>query len=67
MSKKSNPIADGIRFVTEAKNELKKVTWPGRKETTSITIVVIASVFLIGFYLAIVDWGLSEIIKAAIR
>ena len=65
--KKANPIKAGVQFVTEAKNELRKVSWPARKETISVTVVVIALVFLIGFYLAVIDWGLSEVVQKLIR
>ena len=66
-AKGSSPIKNGIQFVTEARNELRKVSWPARKETTSVTLVVIALVFMIGFYLAVLDWGLSEMIKRLLR
>ncbi len=41
------------------KTELKKVTWPTRKEVYGTTIVVIATVFFFGIYLALVDLVLS--------
>ncbi len=65
--KKANPIKAGLQFVTEAKNELRKVSWPARKETISVTVLVIALVFMIGFYLAVIDWGLSEVVQKLIR
>ena len=43
--------------------ELKKVTWPTRKETIASTSVVLITVFLVGFYLGVVDLGLSRLIK----
>ncbi len=42
-------------FFTEVSAELKKVTWPGRLEVRSTTVVVIISVFFFGFYLFGVD------------
>ncbi len=65
--KRKNPVADGIRFVKEARKELRKVSWPTRKESTAITVVVIISVFIAGFYLAVVDWGLSRLVQHFIR
>lgn len=56
-----------MQFVSEAKNELKKVTWPTRKDTTGITWVVIATSFVMSIYLGIVDWILAEIIKMLVR
>ncbi len=64
---KANPIQDGLQFLAEAKNELRKVTWPSRKETTGITGVVIFTCFVMCVYLGIVDWVLAEIIKFLIR
>jgi preprotein translocase subunit SecE len=42
-------------FLTEVRSELKKVTWPSRKEVYSTTIVVMATTVFFGFYL----WGLD--------
>ena len=48
-------IAEARAFFTEVRSELKKVTWPSRKEVYSTTLVVIATSILFGFYL----WGLD--------
>jgi preprotein translocase subunit SecE len=64
---KVSPVQQGLQFVKEAKNELKKVTWPTRKETTGITWVVIATSFVMSIYLGVVDWVLAEIIKMMVR
>jgi preprotein translocase subunit SecE len=54
------------QFLVDAKTELKKVTWPTRKELLSITAVVIILVLLVAFYLGIVDLGLVKIIRSVI-
>ena len=51
----SRKLAEGRAFFTEVRSELKKVTWPSRKEVYSTTLVVIATSVLFGFYL----WGLD--------
>jgi preprotein translocase subunit SecE len=51
------------QFLAEAKVELKKVTWPTRKELLSTTAVVIILVLLVAFFLGIVDLGLVKIIR----
>ncbi|MFB0520077.1 MAG: preprotein translocase subunit SecE [Desulfatiglandales bacterium] len=51
------------QFLVDAKVELKKVTWPTKKELLSTTAVVLLLVFLIAFFLGIVDLGLVKIIK----
>ena len=50
-------------FLTEAVQELKKVTWPNRKETLGTTGVVLILVFFIGAYLGLVDFLLSHFVR----
>ena len=42
-------------FFNDVKLEMKKVSWPGRKEVYGTTIVVIGAVFFFGIYLGLVD------------
>ncbi|MBN2199551.1 MAG: preprotein translocase subunit SecE [Candidatus Aminicenantes bacterium] len=49
-------------FLKDVRAELKKVTWPSRKETVNTTIVVIISVFFFGFYLFFMDIIFSRIV-----
>ncbi len=51
------------QFFREVRVELKKVTWPSRKETIASTSVVLVTVILVAFFLGIVDLGLSHLIK----
>ncbi len=51
------------QFLREVKQELKKVTWPSRKDTLSATVIVLVTVFVIAVFLGIVDSGLSSLIK----
>ena len=44
-----------IDFLKETRKELNNVSWPGRREVTGTTIVVIAAVFFFGFFLFVVD------------
>ncbi len=55
------------QFLREVKTELKKVTWPSRKDTLSGTAVVLVAVFIIALFLGIVDSGLSNLIKALLK
>jgi len=52
-----------FQFLKETRFELKRVTWPSRKETVAGTAVVLVIVFIVAFFLGIVDLGLSEVIK----
>jgi preprotein translocase subunit SecE len=56
-----------IQFLREVKTELKKVTWPSRKDTLAATAVVLVAVFIIAFFLGVVDSGLSAVIRELLR
>jgi preprotein translocase subunit SecE len=63
------PPADNVftrsaQFLREVKTELKKVTWPTRKQTMGSTLVVIVLVMIISVFLGIVDMGLSTLVRA---
>ena len=55
------------QFLREVKTELKKVTWPTRKDTLAGTGVVLVAVFIIAIFLGIVDSGLSALIKELLK
>ncbi len=50
-------------FFNEVIAELKKVTWPTRKQVTTSTLVVIVVVVLTAIYLNVVDLGFSYLIS----
>jgi preprotein translocase subunit SecE len=52
-----------IRFLKEAKIELKKVTWPTPRQTLASTSVVIIVVIIVSIFLGIVDFGLAKAIR----
>ncbi len=47
-------------YYNELRNEMKRVTWPSRKQVESTTAVVIITVFLFGAYFAVVDAVLTR-------
>ena len=47
--------------------EMKKVSWPGRPEVVGTTVVVIVACFIFGFYLFVVDSGLSWLVDRIFR
>ncbi len=67
MNKILDPIRRMIVFVREAKDELKKVTWPTRDEVTSFTMVVVVAVLVISIFLWLVDSGLMYLIKTVMK
>ena len=52
-----------IEFIKEVKAELKKVTWPTRKETLSSTYVVLVVVAVSSAFLGLVDGLLAWLVK----
>ncbi|MFQ5561924.1 MAG: preprotein translocase subunit SecE [Nitrospinota bacterium] len=64
---KQGKIAQFIEYLKDVKIESKKITWPSKKDTIATTYATIISVILMGFYLGIVDVGLSKIIEKAIQ
>jgi preprotein translocase subunit SecE len=50
-------------FLKEAKVELRKVTWPTPKQTLTSTSVVIFLVTVVSLFLAVVDFGLTKLLK----
>jgi preprotein translocase subunit SecE len=48
------------QFLSEVWAELKKTTWPNRKEVYGTTVVVIVTVLICAFYLWVVDLFLSK-------
>lgn len=55
------------QFLREVKTELKKVTWPSRKDALAGTAVVLVTVFVIAFFLGLVDSGLSHLVRALLK
>ena len=49
-------------FLSEVRNELKRVTWPSQKEVYATTVVVILTSVFFGVYL----WGVDLLLTAVI-
>ena len=64
---KPNFIEATFQFLREVKVELKKVTWPSRKQTIGSTVVVIVLVLIISLFLGVVDMGLSQLIRVVLQ
>ena len=54
-------------FLSEVRNELKRVTWPSQKEVYATTVVVILTSLLFGVYLFTVDYGLNTLVTWIFR
>jgi len=60
---RENFVQKGLLFFREVRSELKKVTWPTRKQAAGFTVVVIVLVFIISAFLGVVDFGLSKLVQ----
>ena len=49
-------------FLSEVRNELKRVTWPSQKEVYATTVVVILTSIFFGVYLWVLDLGLEAFV-----
>ena len=54
-------------FLSEVRNELKRVTWPTRKEVYATTVVVILTSLFFGIYLWVLDLGVNAVVQWIFR
>ena len=54
---------NGRLFLTEVRNEMRRVTWPSRREVYATTVVAILTSAFFGIYLWMLDLGLSWIVN----
>jgi len=54
-------------FLVETWAELKKTTWPGRREVYGTTVVVIVTVLICAVYLYVVDMALERTMTHVFR
>ena len=57
----------GRLFLSEVRNELKRVTWPSQKEVYATTVVVILTSIFFGVYLFVVDYGVNSVVQWVFR
>ncbi len=57
----------GRLFLSEVRNELKRVTWPSQKEVYATTVVVIATSVFFGLYLFALDSALLVLFQWILR
>jgi preprotein translocase subunit SecE len=60
-------VQDTKDYVNELKLEMKRVTWPNRKQVEGTTAVVIFSVFAFAGYFWVVDGILSAGVKGILK
>ncbi len=52
-----------LDFIRETRSELRKVTWPSSRETTNLTVVVVALSISVGIVLGGVDFIFQELFR----
>jgi preprotein translocase subunit SecE len=52
-----------VNFFREVGREMGKVSWPKRKTLTSYTVTVLATVIFFSVFFAVIDLGISELIR----
>ena len=54
-------------FLSEVRNELKRVTWPSQKEVYATTVVVILTSLFFGIYLFAIDTLFFSLVQWILR
>jgi len=57
-----NPFRSTRIFFVEMVDELKKATWPTRRELFDSTIVVIVAAIILGVFTSISDFSLYQVV-----
>ncbi|TRZ65576.1 preprotein translocase subunit SecE [bacterium] len=52
-----------INFFLDIYKEMKKVTWPKKKELQDSTIIVVVTMVIFAVFVYFVDMGISNILK----
>ena len=60
-------VRDTKDYFNDLKLEMRRVTWPNRKQVEGTTAVVILSVFAFAAYFAVVDSILDRSVKAILH
>jgi preprotein translocase subunit SecE len=50
-------------FITDTRREISKVTWPSRKETLQMTVMIVVMALVTGVFFLAVDTGLGYVIS----
>ncbi|MFA5009068.1 MAG: preprotein translocase subunit SecE [Candidatus Paceibacterota bacterium] len=58
--KSQNPI---INFFREVGMEIKKITWPTRKEAIKYTFTVIVITLIVALFLGFFDFGFQQLLE----
>ena len=51
------------QFVRQVRQEISRITWPGRRDVITATITVLVMVFIAAVFFMLVDWVLSNLVQ----
>ncbi|WP_409303724.1 preprotein translocase subunit SecE [Peribacillus sp. SCS-155] len=54
-------------FFSGVVREMRKVSWPKKKELTRYTVIVLSTVVFMSLFFAVIDLGISEIIRLVLE
>jgi preprotein translocase subunit SecE len=57
-------MSKAIQFLLGVRGEVRKVTWPSKKEAVGGSVVVLVVVLIMAVFLGVVDLLLSKIVEA---
>ncbi len=63
----TEPGRNAREFARGSLRELRQVVWPTRKETTQVTLVVVALVIVVDFFLLFVDFFIQKAFTLLVR
>lgn len=63
----ANPLLKIREFMTEVAVELKKSSWPTRKELVDSTVVVIITLLILGAFVALADFVFLRLVSLLMR
>ena len=55
------------KFVREVRSEMRKVSWPNRKELITYTVVVIITVIIVALFTSVVDVIITWVLNLLAR
>jgi preprotein translocase subunit SecE len=51
-----------VKYLSEVRQELEKVSWPSRKDTTRMTMIVVGASVAIGLYVGGLDFLFTSLL-----
>ena len=55
------------KFLSDVNKEMKRVSWPKRKELFRYTGVVLSTVFVMALFFWVVDLGISQMVEFVLK